>query len=69
MLTIQLTNHMKPKKKEDQNMDDSVLLRRGKNNHGRYLEGEVWEGERREGKREQDQVWEEKKEKFSGSGN
>ena len=29
--TIQLTDHMKPKKKEDQNVNASVLLRRRKN--------------------------------------
>ena len=29
MPTIQFTNHMKAKKKKDQNVDVSVLLRRG----------------------------------------
>jgi hypothetical protein len=38
---IQFTDHMKPKKKEDQNMDASVLLKRG----NKILTGgniEVW---------------------------
>ena len=43
---IQLTDHMKPKKKEDQSMDALVLLRRGNKIiiGGRRRE---WEGERR----------------------
>jgi hypothetical protein len=39
---ILLTDHMKPKKKEDQSMDASVLLRRGNKiitNQGRGKEG------------------------------
>jgi hypothetical protein len=40
---IQFTNHMKLKKKEDQNVDTSILLRRGKQNtHGRSYRNKVW---------------------------
>jgi hypothetical protein len=36
------------KKKEDQRVDASVLLRRGEqNNHGQQREGGTWKGERR----------------------
>jgi hypothetical protein len=36
---IQFTEHMKPKKKEHQNMDASVLLRRVKK---KYSQEEIW---------------------------
>jgi hypothetical protein len=40
---IQFTDHMKPKKKEDQNMDASVLLRKvNKILTGRNMETKVW---------------------------
>jgi hypothetical protein len=54
--TIQLTDHMKLKKKEDQSMDTSVLLRRGWGDKilkgGRVLGGRVGEGG-------QDHMWKE----------
>jgi hypothetical protein len=43
---------MKPKKKENQSMDASVLFIRGEENiNGRYREGGVLEGEKRGGKK------------------
>jgi hypothetical protein len=40
---IKFTDHMKLKKKEDQSVDTSVLLRRGKQNtHGRRYRDKVW---------------------------
>jgi hypothetical protein len=58
--TIQLTDHMRLKKKEDQNVDASVLLRRRNKiimeGRGRKELGRAREGE---GKGEQDKVWEE----------
>jgi hypothetical protein len=40
---IQSTDHMKLKKKEDQSVDTSILLRRGnKNTHGRNYRDKVW---------------------------
>ena len=68
---IQLTNHMKLKRKEDQRMDASVLLRRGNN----IIKGSRgWEGlgrKRRGGgeKEGKNQVWEEMEEMYRGSGN
>jgi hypothetical protein len=38
---IQFTDHMKFKKRKDQNVDDSVLLRRG---NKILMEGRGWEG-------------------------
>jgi hypothetical protein len=38
ILTIKFTYDMKFKKKEDQSVDDSVLLRRG----NKILKGEIW---------------------------
>lgn len=67
---IQLTNHMKPKKKDDQRVDVSVLFRRGKkiNTGGRGREGTRREGSGG-GKRGGDQVWEETEaERYRGSG-
>ena len=69
--TIQLTDHTKLKKKENQSVDASVLLRRWiKIIMGRR----VWErlgrnrgrGKKRGG---QNQVWEEMEEMYRGSGN
>jgi hypothetical protein len=49
---IKLTDHMKLKKKEDQSVDASVLLRRGnKIITGGRSQGVTWEGERRVRKR------------------
>jgi hypothetical protein len=61
ILKIQLTDHRKLKKEEDQSVDASVLLRRG---NKIITEGRGWEGlgRRREGgrgKRRQDPKWEE----------
>ena len=42
---IQFTTHMKLKKKEDQNVDASVLLRRG-TKYSREVEDGTWEEER-----------------------
>jgi len=71
--TIQLTDHMKLKKKENHNVDASVLLRSGNKiiTGSRRKEGVgSWEGGRRgKGKGEQDQVWEETGEKYRESGN
>jgi hypothetical protein len=65
---IQLTDHMKLKKQEDQRVDASVLLRRGNNI---IKESRRWErlGRKRGGwggKEGQNQVWEEM---YRGSGN
>ena len=38
---IQLTDHMKLKRKEDQSMGALVLLRRGNNTHGSKYRGKV----------------------------
>jgi hypothetical protein len=59
--TVQLTDHMKLKRKEDQRVDASVLLRRG----NKIMEGSRgWEGLGRKrrggrGKEGKNQVWEE----------
>jgi hypothetical protein len=60
-------NYLKPKRKEDQRMDSSVLLRRGNN----IIKGSRgWEEERRgRGKREADSVIREMEEMYRGSGN
>jgi hypothetical protein len=70
--TIQFTNHVKLKKKEDQSVDVSVLLRKG----DKIIKGGIgWEGLGRkrgggeEKKRGPDQIWEETGEMFRGSGN
>ena len=39
---IQFIDHKKLKKKEDQSVDTLVLLRRGKNTHGRSYRDKVW---------------------------
>ena len=70
MPTIQLTDHMKLKKKEDQWVDASVLLRRGNKiitggKGGRFLGGRKKE----QGKEAHYQVWEEMEERYRGSGN
>ena len=57
--TIQLTDHMKLKKKEDQRVDTSVLLRRGTKISPEVEGGRNLGREEGEGKRGQDQVWEE----------
>jgi hypothetical protein len=68
---IQLTDHMKLKRKEDQRVDASVLLRRGKN----IIKGSRgWEGLWRKkggrgGKEGQNQVWDQMEEIYKGSGN
>ena len=68
---IQLTDHMKLKREEDQRVDASVLLRRGnkiiKGSRGweRFGRKRTWGGEK-EGK---NQVWEEMEEMYRGSGN
>jgi hypothetical protein len=71
VLTIHLTDHTMLKKKEDQSVDASVLLRRG-NKVIMEVEG-VWDlGGRKEGKRKkagQDQVWKETGEMYRGPGN
>ena len=72
---IKFTNNMKLKKKEDQSMDASVLLRRGKKiirGHSGWVGcgrdvGGRGDGERKKGS--QDQVWEETGEMYRGSGN
>jgi hypothetical protein len=61
---------MKGKKKEDQNMNASVLLSRGKTI---LMGGKVWRDlarseEWKGGKRGQDQVWEERGMIYRGSG-
>jgi hypothetical protein len=68
--TIQLTDHIKLKRKEDQRMDASVLLRRGTiyfkgSKSGRDLRGR----EEGEGKKGQSQGWEEMEEMYRGLGN
>jgi hypothetical protein len=68
---IQLTDHMKLKKKEDQRVDASVLLRRG---NKILTEGREWVGlgqKRGEGeeKGRQEQVWVETGMICKGSGN
>ena len=71
--TIKFTKHMKLKKKEDQSMDVSVLLRR--ENKIIITGGRGWEGLRRkrapeEGKKWwQDPVWDETGEMYRGSEN
>ena len=68
---IQLTDHMKLKKKEDQRVDASVLLRRG-NKIIKGRRGWVGLGRKRRGGREKEvknQVWEEMEEMYRGSGN
>ena len=68
---IQLTDHMKLKKKEDQRVDASVLLRRG----NKIIKGSRgWEGLGRKrrgggGGEVKNQVWEEMEEMYRGSGN
>ena len=68
---IQLMDHMKLKRKEDQRVDASVLLRRG----NKIIKGSRgWEGLGRKrgggGEKEgQNQVWEEMEEMYRGSGN
>jgi hypothetical protein len=62
--TVQLTDHMKLKRKEDQRVDASVLLRRG---NKRIKRSRGWEGlgkKRRGGgeKEGKNQVWEEMEE-------
>jgi hypothetical protein len=68
---IQLTDHMKLKRKEDQKVDASVLLRRGyniiKGSRGWGRLGRKRGGGGRRG--EQNQVWEEMEEMYRGSGN
>ena len=55
---IKLTNHMEPKKKEDQSVDASILHRRGNNNnHRRWREGPGRE-KGTGGEWGRDQVWE-----------
>jgi hypothetical protein len=65
---IQLTENMKLKKKEDQSLDASVLLRRGniliRRSGGRERPGRK---RKEEGKGGQDQVREETMEKYRGS--
>ena len=69
--TVQLTDHMKLKRKEDQRVDASVLLRRG----NKIIKGSRgWKelGRKRRGggqKEGQNQVWEEMEEMYRGSGN
>ena len=64
-------DHMKLKRKEDQRVDASVLLRRG----NKIIKGSRgWEGlgRKRRGGREKEvknQVWEEMEEMYRGSGN
>ena len=67
----QLTHHMKLKRKEDQRVDASVLLRRW-NTIVNEIRG--WEGlgRKRRGGREKEvknQVWKEMEEMYRGSGN
>ena len=68
---IQVIVHMKLKKKEDQSVDASVLLRRG----NKIIKGSRgWEelGRKRRGggeKEGKNQVWEEMEEMYRGSGN
>ena len=66
---IQLTDHMKLKRKEDQRVDASVLLRRG----NKIIKGSRgWEGlgrKRRGGKKGKNHIWEEMEEMYRGSGN
>ena len=67
---IQLTDHVKLNKKEGQNVDASIPLRRGNKmirvdrKGGRGLDG-IWNGE---GKGVWDQVWKETGEKSRGPG-
>jgi hypothetical protein len=79
ILMIQLRDHMKFKRKEDQRGDASVLFRRGtkiiKGSRGTW-EKQKWEegkrGRGEEGKRgrgEKSQVWEKMEEMYRGSGN
>jgi hypothetical protein len=68
---IQLTDHMKLKRKQDQRVDASVLLRRGNNtikgSRGwERLGRKNGEGGEKEG---HSQVWEEMEEMYRGSGN
>lgn len=64
---IRVTDHMKLKRKEDQTVDASVLLRRENNIIKRSI---VWEGLQRkrrgEGKKRKNHVWEEMKEMYRG---
>jgi hypothetical protein len=70
MPTVHLMDHMKLKRKEDQSVDASVLLRRGNNiiKGSRGWEGfggkRGWGGE----KEGQNQVWEEMEEMYRGLG-
>jgi hypothetical protein len=68
---IQLMDHMKLKRKEDQRMDVSVLLIRGNKiiKRSRGWEG-LWRKRRGRGEKEgKIQVWEEMEEIYQGSGN
>ena len=62
-------DHMKLKRKEDQRVDASVLLRRG----NKIIKGSRgWEGlgrKRRGGKKGKNHIWEEMEEMYRGSGN
>jgi hypothetical protein len=68
---IQFMDHMKLKRKEDQRVDASVLLRRG----NKIIKGSRgWEGLGRKrkagvGGEVKNQVWEEMEEMYRGSGN
>jgi hypothetical protein len=65
-LTRHLTDHIKLKRKEEQRVDASVLLRRGNNMiKGRRGWGDLG-GREKEGK---NQVWEEMEKRYRGSGN
>jgi hypothetical protein len=46
---IKFTDHMKLKKKEDQNMDASTFLRRGKNAHRSKCADKMWSRDLRKG--------------------
>ena len=68
---LQLTDYMKLKRKEDQRVDASVILRGGNNiikgSRGWGRLGRKRGGGGRRG--EQNQVWEEMEEMYRGSGN
>ena len=68
---IQLMDHMKLKRKEDQRVDASVLLRKVNKIIKRSRGGEgLWRKRRGRGEKEgKIQVWEEMEEIYQGSGN
>ena len=66
--TIQLTNHMRLKRKKDQSVDVSVLLRRG----NKIIKGSTGceaFGRKRRVEEGKNQVWKEMEEMYRGSGN